>query len=53
MDYKHIHVDYVRGFVELSKALRKLKPDQVITIVKDAGYTIVWKSNNEYESSLL
>lgn len=45
--HTHIHRKYCFNTTELDEFLKKLTPDELITIIDNDGYTIVWKSDKE------
>lgn len=49
MSMEHIHVGYVSGISELSEYLSKIKPSELIQVVKGEGFVIIWKSKEEYD----
>lgn len=45
-----IHTDYLRDLQALRDFLKKLSPDELISITENVGYTVIWKSNKELDN---
>jgi cephalosporin hydroxylase len=43
------HTKYCRDIKVLSEFLKKLKPDELITVTEKHGYTVIFKSNEKYD----
>lgn len=44
-----IHTKYCSDIGELRDFLKKLSPDELITVTQGTGYAVVWKSNKQYD----
>ena len=45
----YIHATYMGRIKDLNEFLRKLSPDELITVTESTGYTIIWKSNKQHD----
>jgi uncharacterized protein YpbB len=45
----YIHTEFCSDISDLSKFLKKLKPEELITVTQRTGYTVIWKSDKEYD----
>jgi cephalosporin hydroxylase len=44
-----IHIKYCSDLVELRNFLKKISPDQLITVTEKIGYTVIWNSDEEHD----